>query len=44
MFNVTVAAKFSTRAKIKYTELLPIDLISSGLMYVKKFTTVSVKY
>ena len=34
MFNVTVAAKFSTQAKIKYT-----DLLSLGLMYVKKFTS-----
>ena len=33
MFNVTVAAKFSTHAKIKYTQL---QLVSSGLMYVKK--------
>jgi len=31
MFNVTVAAKFSTQAKIKYT-----DPLSLGLMYVKK--------
>jgi len=38
MFNVTVAAKFSTHAKIKYTELYLIDLLSLGLMCVKKIT------
>jgi len=36
MFNVTVAAKFSTHAKIKYTELYLIDLLSLGVTYVKK--------
>jgi len=36
MFNVTVAAKFSMHAKIKYMELYLIDLLSLGLMYVKK--------
>jgi len=39
MFNVTVAAKFSTHAKIKYTELYLIGLLSLGLMYVKKFVS-----
>jgi len=43
MFNVTVAAKFLTRAKIKCMELYLIDLLSLGLMYVKK-SPVSVKY
>jgi len=36
MFYVTVAAKFSTHAKIKYTELKLMDLLSLGLMCVKK--------
>jgi len=36
MFNVAVAAKFSTHARIKYTELYLIDLLSLGLMYVEK--------
>jgi len=39
MFNVTVAAKFSTHAKIKYTELSLIYLLSLGLMYMKKITS-----
>ena len=39
MFNVTVAAKFSINAKIKYMELQLIDLLSLGLMYMKKFTS-----
>ena len=39
MFNLIVAAKFSMHAKIKYTELLLIDLLSFGLLYVKKITT-----
>ena len=36
MFNVTVAANFSTHAEIKCTELYLIDLLSLGLMYAKK--------
>jgi len=36
MFHVTAAAKFSTHAKIKYTKLYLTDLISFGLMCVKK--------
>ena len=36
MFNLTVAAKCSTHAKIKYTQLQLIDLLSLGLMFVKK--------
>ena len=36
MFSVTVAAKFSTHAKIKYTELYLIDLLSLGLVNVNK--------
>ena len=43
MFNVTVAAKFLTRAKMKCMELYLIDLLFLGLMYVKK-SPVSVKY
>ena len=39
MFNVTVAAKFLTHAKIKYTELQLIGLLFLDLMYVKKFTS-----
>jgi len=39
MFNVAVAAKFSTQAKIKYTELQLTDLLSLGLTYAKKFTS-----
>ena len=39
MFNVIVAAKFSMHAKIKYTELSLIYLLSLGLMYMKKFTS-----
>jgi len=35
MFDVTVAAKFSAHAKIKYTELHLIDLLSLGLMCLK---------
>jgi len=37
MFNVT--AKYLTHAKIKYTELWLSDLLFSGLLYVKKFTS-----
>ena len=37
MFNVTVTAKLSTHAKINYTELYLMDLLSLGLMHVKKF-------
>jgi len=36
MFNVIVAAKFLTHAKIKYTELLLIVLLFLGLVYAKK--------
>jgi len=43
MCNVTVTAKISTHAKINYTELYLIDLLSLGLMYVKK-SAVSVTY
>ena len=39
MFNLTVAAKCSTHAKIKYTQLQLIDLLSLGLMFVKKITS-----
>ena len=39
MFNVTVAAKFSMHAKIKYMQLYLIDLLSLGLMYVKKINS-----
>jgi len=35
MFNVTVAAKLSTNAEIKYTELYLIDLLSLGLVCAK---------
>ena len=40
MFNFTVAAKFLTHAKIKCTELYLTDLLSLGLIYVKKFISI----
>jgi len=44
MFNVTVATKFSTHAKVKYTQIVAYRSTVFGIMYVRSNSPVSVKY